>query len=199
MKTMTRARKRKYISPGQLRIEELAQFFVVPEVKRTRPRTLLYKELDPKKRRREEHLVARHVPLLKTIIKQQRQKYSSIEVDELYSLGLIGLLKAVRRFDPERGFKFSSIALPFILGEWRHHIRDRGFWLKAPGYVRQRGMNARRLLDRGEAIGDVAAMFGVESDQIRLDLRATSGMGHEASADETLESHQGQLLDEGWL
>jgi RNA polymerase sigma factor (sigma-70 family) len=108
---------------------------------------LLYHETCPRKRRAEERMVAEHVPLLKLIIKQQRHKYHCLELDDLYSLGLIGLLKAVRRFDPERGFKFSSIALPFILGEWRHYIRDHNFWLKAPGSVRQRGMQARRLLE----------------------------------------------------
>ena len=194
---MTRASKRKHSSPGQLALNLFGDGSSLPPptIKRTRPKTLLYKETDPKKRKEEERLIARHIPLLKTIIGQQLHKYGCIEIDDLYSLGQIGLLKAIRRFDPERGFKFSSIALPFILGEWRHYIRDRGFWLKAPGYVRQRGMSARRLLERGESFDETAKKLGIDLEQLRLDLRATAGMGHEAD----LEISDGQLLDSGWI
>ena len=158
---------------------------------------LLYHESCPRKRRQEERMVAEHIPLLKLIIKQQRHKYHCLEMDDLYSLGLIGLLKAVRRFDPARGFKFSSIALPFILGEWRHYIRDHNFWLKAPGSVRQRGMQARRLLDRGETPQQVCAMLGIDLDTLKLDLRATTGMGHELGHFELHDSDQ--TMDAGWL
>jgi DNA-directed RNA polymerase specialized sigma subunit len=163
----------------------------------TRPRTLLYQENCPQKRREEERLVQRHIPLLKTIIKQQYQKYRCVEVEDLYSLGLIGLLKAVRRFDPAKGFKFSTIALPFILGEWRHYIRDHNFWLKAPGSVRQRGMQARRLLERGDSIAEVCTKLGISSEELKLDLRATTGMGHELGHFELHDADD--KMDSGWL
>jgi DNA-directed RNA polymerase specialized sigma subunit len=165
--------------------------------KSTRPRTLLYEETCPRKRRAEERMVKQHIPLLKLIIQQQIHKYRCIEVDELYSLGLIGLLKAVRRFDPERGFKFSTIALPFILGEWRHYIRDHNFWLKAPGAVRQRGMQARRLLERGDTPEQVCAHLGISAEELKLDLRATTGMGHELGNFELHDS--AEQMDAGWL
>jgi len=163
----------------------------------TRPRTLLYHETCPQKRREEERLVQRHIPLLKTIIHQQFHKYRCVEVEDLYSLGLIGLLKAVRRFDASKGFKFSTIALPFILGEWRHYIRDHNFWLKAPGSVRQRGMHARRLLESGDTIPQVCEKLGITADDLKLDLRATAGMGHELGCFE-LHSADDQM-DSAWL
>ena len=165
--------------------------------KSERPRTLLYQEHCPRKRRQEERLVQQHIPLLKTIIKQQFHKYRCIEVEDLYSLGLIGLLKAVRRYDPAKGFKFSTIALPFILGEWRHYIRDHNFWLKAPGAVRQRGMQARRLLERGETMAQVCQKLGISSEELKLDLRATAGMGHELGGFELHDS--ADQMDAGWL
>lgn len=49
-----------------------------------------------------------------------------IEYEDLYSAGCIGLLKAVRAFDPERGVKFSTYAVPVILGEIKRLFRDGG-------------------------------------------------------------------------
>ena len=42
-----------------------------------------------------------------------------IEYDELYSAGCLGLCKAIKGFDPQRGVKFSTYAVPVILGEIR--------------------------------------------------------------------------------
>jgi DNA-directed RNA polymerase specialized sigma subunit len=135
--------------------------------------------------------------LLKTIIRQQRSKFSCIEIEDLYSLGLIGLLKAVKKYDEKTGYKFSTIALPFILGEWRHYVRDRGFWLKAPASVRQRGMQARRLMERGMSAQEVGEKLGVSLEDVRLALRATSGMGHELG---DFELHSADVeMDSDWL
>ena len=49
-----------------------------------------------------------------------------IEYEELYSAGCIGLLKAVKVFDSERGIKFSTYAVPVILGEIKRLFRDGG-------------------------------------------------------------------------
>lgn len=49
-----------------------------------------------------------------------------IEYDDLYSAGCIGLLKAAEAFDCERGVKFSTYAVPVILGEIKRLFRDGG-------------------------------------------------------------------------
>lgn len=49
-----------------------------------------------------------------------------IEYDDLYSVGCIGLMKAVRAFDETRGVKFSTYAVPVILGEIKRLFRDGG-------------------------------------------------------------------------
>ena len=49
-----------------------------------------------------------------------------IEYDDLYSAGCIGLLKAVKAFDSSRGVKFSTYAVPVILGEIKRLFRDGG-------------------------------------------------------------------------
>lgn len=49
-----------------------------------------------------------------------------IEYEDLYSAGCIGLLKAIKAFDAERGVKFSTYAVPVILGEIKRQFRDGG-------------------------------------------------------------------------
>ncbi len=55
-----------------------------------------------------------------------RFRNKGIEYDDLYGAGCIGLLKASKAFDPERGVRFSTYAVPVILGEIKRLFRDGG-------------------------------------------------------------------------
>lgn len=55
-----------------------------------------------------------------------RLKGRGIEYEELYSAGCVGLIKAMEGFDETRGFKFSTYAVPVILGEMKRLFRDGG-------------------------------------------------------------------------
>ncbi|HYH01776.1 MAG TPA: SigB/SigF/SigG family RNA polymerase sigma factor [Bacillota bacterium] len=48
------------------------------------------------------------------------------ELDDLFQIGCMGLIKAVERFEPEYGVKFSTYAVPLIIGEIKQHLRDSG-------------------------------------------------------------------------
>jgi RNA polymerase sigma-B factor len=53
-------------------------------------------------------------------------------LDDLEQVAILGLLKAIEGFDPDRGTAFSAFAIPTILGELRRHFRDRGWMVRVP-------------------------------------------------------------------
>lgn len=69
-----------------------------------------------------ERLVERHLPLVYHLA--NRFRASGIEYDELVQIGSVGLLKAVDGFDPDRGLRFSTYAVPVITGELLRFLRD---------------------------------------------------------------------------
>lgn len=60
------------------------------------------------------------------------QNWEDQEYDDLVGAGLVGLFQAARRFDPSKGNRFSSLAVPWIRGEMLHYLRDRGKGLRVP-------------------------------------------------------------------
>lgn len=70
-----------------------------------------------------------------------------IEYDDLYSVGCIGLMKAVRAFDETRGVKFSTYAVPVILGEIKRLFRDGGA-VKVSRSVKELSLRVMRERDR---------------------------------------------------
>ena len=72
--------------------------------------------------------------------------------DDLVQVACVGLVKAFDRFDPERGLRFSSFAVPTILGELRRHLRDRTWRLHVP----------RELQELSVALGPVAEALSGE-------------------------------------
>ena len=72
----------------------------------------------------EQRLVCDNLPLVYAIAKRYRD--SPIDEDDARQLGAIGLLKAIRRFDPGYGVCFSTYAVPLIAGEIKRYLRDDG-------------------------------------------------------------------------
>src|SRR4051794_40928978 len=68
-------------------------------------------------------LVERFLPLARHLA---RRYDGSADTDDLEQIASLGLLKAIDRFDPERGLAFTSFAVPTILGELKRYFRDHG-------------------------------------------------------------------------
>lgn len=72
-----------------------------------------------------EQIVAANTGLVKSVALRLSYVYGE-ETEDLIQIGYIGLIKAAERFEPERGLKFSTYAVPMIAGEIRSQLRDRG-------------------------------------------------------------------------
>jgi RNA polymerase sigma-B factor len=94
-----------------------------------------------------DELIARYLPLARKLA--QRYAQSSEPYDDLLQVASLGLVKAVERFDPGRGFAFSSFAVPTIVGELKRYFRDTAWSVHV-----ERGAQelARRISDAREAL-----------------------------------------------
>jgi RNA polymerase sigma-B factor len=110
--------------------------------------------------------------------------------EDLAQVAFIGLVKAVDRFDPEHGARFSSFAVPTILGELRRHLRDRTWRLHLP----------RKLQNLIIALGPVTDALSAELQ--RSPTVAELAMSMRVSAEDILDAKQaadsqfGRSLDE---
>jgi RNA polymerase sigma-B factor len=114
-----------------------------------------------------EALVTEHLGLVRRIAR--RHAVHRDQVDDLVQEGVVGLLEAIRRFEPERGVPFPAYASTVVAGEIRHHLRDRSSCLRLPEPVRELRARLRATADQARAetgrepgIGEVAARAGVD-------------------------------------
>jgi RNA polymerase sigma-B factor len=110
-------------------------------------------------------------------------------VDDLRQVALVGLLKAVERFDPHRGLQFSSFATPTITGELKRHFRDRGWAVRVPRRVQEMHLQLDRTtaalsqeLGRAPTPAEIAARAGVTEEDVLEGMEA-GGLYRLASID----------------
>jgi len=95
-----------------------------------------------------------------------------VDPEDLYQLGCLGFLKAVRGFDTEYGTQFSTYAVPKIAGEIRRFLRDDGA-VKVSRSTKERAMALRQRrqelsqrLGREPTVGELAEVTGLEPEDI---------------------------------
>ncbi|MCI7238678.1 MAG: SigB/SigF/SigG family RNA polymerase sigma factor [Anaerococcus sp.] len=103
-----------------------------------------------------------------------------IEKDDLYQVASLGLIYAVERFDPTKGFAFSSFATPTIMGEIKRYFRDKGWVIKVPrrvGNLYRKINNAKKVLpqelQRTPTIRDIADYLGEDEEDILEAMEAS--------------------------
>lgn len=80
-------------------------------------------------------IVETYLYMVEILIRKYMNK--GVDYDDLYQVGAMALVSAVDRFDPERGFEFSSFATPTILGEIKKYFRDKEWSMKVPRRIKE--------------------------------------------------------------
>jgi RNA polymerase sigma-B factor len=92
-----------------------------------------------------ERAFQRYLPLARSLA--GRYRHTDEPIEDLEQVASIGLLKAIDRFDPDRGSAFSSFAVPTILGELRRHFRDTTWALRVPRQLQELTLRIERARD----------------------------------------------------
>ena len=125
-------------------------------------------------------LIERYMPLARSLALRYRR--ASEPLDDLIQVASVGLVKAVDRWDPERGLAFSSYAVPTILGELRRYFRDSTWDVRPARDLQELCLaveEAREALwislGRSPTVADIAGHVNRTPEQVVEALQATEG------------------------
>ena len=146
-----------------------------------------------------ERLVVENMALVRSVAVKFKDR--GTEYEDLVQIGTIGMIKAIRSFEVERGTAFSTYAVPLIVGEIRKHLRDDGPIKLGREYKRigalLLGERNRMISETGKepTIGELAARCGVSAEDAAIALDAIAPV---SSLSETV-FDDGSLTLEGTL
>lgn len=125
----------------------------------------------------QQELVQENLGLVGSIVKRFENR--GYDREDLFQIGVIGLIKAVNRFDPSYEVRFSTYAVPLVMGEIRRFLRDDGL-VKVSRSVRENGWKLRRSRDRLEqqlgrtaTLQELADDTGISGEELALALEAS--------------------------
>jgi RNA polymerase sigma-B factor len=111
------------------------------------------------------------MPLVRALASRYAGRGEPLE--DLVQVGALGLVKAVDRFDVDRGVEFSSYAVPTIVGEIRRHFRDKAWAMHVPRRVKELSVRLSRVLDelttnlgRSPTVAELAEAAGAEEEEV---------------------------------
>lgn len=147
----------------------------LPLLRNDEKKELFQKILQGDKNAREAYIKG-NLRLVLSII--QRFSNSTENVDDLFQIGCIGLMKAIDNFDVSQGVKFSTYAVPMILGEIRRYLRDNNS-IRVSRSLRDIAYKAiytkeamMKQSDAEPTVQDIASAIGVKSEDVVYALDA---------------------------
>ncbi len=127
-----------------------------------------------------EELVANNLPLVSSISKRFLNR--GYEYDDIFQIGCLGLVKAINNFDSKFGVKFSTYAVPMIMGEIKRFLRDDGI-IKVSRSIKN---TARKIhydkealtkeLNRDPTLEELSKYSGVNIEEILLATESTNSL-----------------------
>jgi RNA polymerase sigma-B factor len=151
-----------------------------------------------------EQLIEQYMSLVRSLAR--RYSYRGEQLEDLVQIGAIGLIKAIDRFDVNRGVELTTYATPNIIGEIKRHFRDRGWAVRVPRGLQELNIQLSRLIEeltvqngRSPTIPELAKAASVTDEEVlealesgraysSLSLSAGSGVGDEDGELDPLES-----------
>jgi RNA polymerase sigma-B factor len=104
---------------------------------------------DPEKRRRataaRQQLITMYLPLVRSLARRYASRGEHF--DDLVQVGAIGLIKAIDRFDLERGVELTTYATPNIVGEIKRYFRDKGWSVRVPRGLQELNIRLNKVID----------------------------------------------------
>jgi RNA polymerase sigma-B factor len=103
----------------------------------------------------------------------RRYSYRGEQLEDLVQIGAIGLIKAIDRFDLERGVELTTYATPNIIGEIKRHFRDKGWAVRVPRGLQELNVQLSRLMEqltvqlgRSPTIPELAKASGSTEEEV---------------------------------
>src|SRR5438093_2766597 len=118
-----------------------------------------------------EQLIEQYMSLVRSLAR--RYSYRGEQLDDLVQIGAIGLIKAIDRFDIDRGVELTTYATPNIIGEIKRHFRDKGWSVRVPRGLQELNVQLSRLVEqltvqlgRSPTISELAKAAGTEEEEV---------------------------------
>lgn len=103
------------------------------------------------------------------------------QLDDLIQVGTIGLIKAIDRFEPDRGLEFTTYATPTIMGEIKRHFRDKGWSVRVPRRLQELSTKVSQITDeltcelhRTPSVAEIAERAGTTVDEVLEAMESSS-------------------------
>ena len=145
-----------------------------------------------------DELVAAHLGLAEYLARRFANRGEPL--DDLVQVASLGLIKAVDRFDPERGVEFSTYATHTIVGELKRHFRDKGWAIRAPRRMQELYLQLGKVvgtlsqeLGHSPTIAELAAEVEVSEEEVLEALEAGQAY-RSASLDAPVGNEEGETL-----
>ncbi len=144
-----------------------------------------------------ERLVERFLPLARKLARRYHGAHEPL--DDLVQVASLGLVKAIDRYDPDRGIAFSSFAVPTILGELKRYFRDAGWSIHVPRGTQELAIKVEQIQRRltthtgRPPTFDEIAQYGELSIEDVLDALEAAAAHHAVSLDVPREDGEGEI------
>ncbi len=126
-----------------------------------------------------EQLIVSHLNLVRYIAAKFKNRGEPL--DDLIQVGTVGLIKAIDRFDPDRGLEFTTYATPTIMGEIKRHFRDKGWTIRVPRRLQELSAKVSTATDelttelqRTPTVDEIAAHLGSTADEVLEAMESSS-------------------------